>query len=168
MSALSTYTQPVIPKENPWVQRKGGASGDESANEHKPAASPTPSSPGSPIRPILPPSPELTIPTNQEPPVKLSKRTRPPSRRIMRHVLRARVEAVKALASFFNQLAKQSADQKKVVSAEHLARQYGISDTERSAGEVIAFLKSRGCVIPSLAAPSMEGEWAAMTTDNEI
>ncbi|KAF5381135.1 hypothetical protein D9757_009414 [Collybiopsis confluens] len=56
------------------------------------------------------------------------KRKRPATRRIMRHVLRARIEAVKALAGFFDDLeraGKGGGEKVGVYSSRHLARDYG-------------------------------------------
>jgi hypothetical protein len=106
----------------------------------------------------------------------------------MRHVLRARAEAVRALAGFFERLerecaaAKAAGDIKKVRASAHLARTYGSwadGDVEgkatadgmelvgvatgwRSAAEVLGFLRARGAKIPTL-----EGEWAALS-DEEV
>lgn len=118
-----------------------------------------------------------------EPPVSSSPRRRPPSRRIMRHLLRARVEAIRALASFFAQLEKDN--DKRVKASSHLARVYGgeIHHAEvqesweevqpefqptgwRNAREVVGFLRKHGAKIPSLG-HDIEGEWAALASDAE-
>lgn len=112
----------------------------------------------------------------------------------MRHVLRARVEAVKALAEFFEQLRMQSAHNRtrggmRVKASVHLARLYGgievaapkaegedamlVSEEQqdgegwREASEVIAFLTKRGAKIPHLSHVQVEGEWAALSSDAE-
>lgn len=93
----------------------------------------------------------------------------------MRHVLRARVEAVRALASFFDQLAAGGAD-KKVYATPYLARAYGggtavLEDNDvegwRRAWEVIEFLRSRGAEIPMLGRMKIQGEWAALSSEGE-
>ncbi|KAF7357901.1 PlsC domain-containing protein [Mycena venus] len=112
LAALAPYTTPVFPKESEFI--------------NKPTA---PSAQGSPKPPppVVPPTPDLGP---AEPPVQTRPKRRPPSRRIMRHVLRARVEAVKALAEFFEQLRMQSAQSRnrggmRVKASVHLARLYG-------------------------------------------
>jgi hypothetical protein len=110
----------------------------------------------------------------------------------MRHVLRARAEAVRALAGFFERLerecaaAKAAGSIKKVRASAHLARTYGswidgdvgsgvegrvtadgmelvgVATGWRSAAEVLGFLRVRGAKIPTL-----EGEWAALS-DEEV
>ena len=125
VAALSQYTTPQIPPENPWIDKNKAAS---------PASS------------------------SQEPPPKVRPRRRPSSRTIMKHVLRARGEAVKALYSFLIQL-ESSRDDKRVKASVHLARQYGwtetLADSEdpqgwRKASEVIEYLRRRGAKIASL------------------
>ncbi|KAJ7467072.1 hypothetical protein FB451DRAFT_1560983 [Mycena latifolia] len=171
LAALAPYTTPVFPKESEFIS--------------KPASSDPPKLP-----PMLPPTPELG---NAEPPVQARPKRRPPSRRIMRHVLRARVEAVKALAAFFEELRVQSAQARarggmRVHASLHLARLYGGVDAPapkaegadaglmgadaegqgwREASEVIAFLTKRGAKIPLMRHVQVEGEWAALSSDAE-
>ncbi|KAJ7028561.1 hypothetical protein C8F04DRAFT_62710 [Mycena alexandri] len=170
LAALAQYTTPVFPKESEFISK------------------PSSSAPNSPKPPafVLPPV-ELG---RTEPPVKTRPRRRPPSRRIMRHVLRARVEAVKALAEFFEQLRLQSVQSRlrggmRVKASVHLARLYGgieivpkaegedaaaaEQDEEgwREASEVLAFLTKRGAKIPQMRHVQIEGEWAALTSDAE-
>jgi len=96
----------------------------------------------------------------------------------MRHVLRARAEAVRAVASFFAALDAEG-DGKDVLASVHLARQFGRVEEVRSkceggqdiddetvktkgyrrAREVSAFLRARGARIPALVR-EIEGEWA--------
>jgi glycerol-3-phosphate O-acyltransferase / dihydroxyacetone phosphate acyltransferase len=92
----------------------------------------------------------------------------------MRHVLRTRVEAVKALAAFFDQLAKR---QEPVSASPHLAQLYGQlapppvpkdGEEEGTQGlrgtrepvEVIGYLRKRGAKIPSASNVGLE-EWVA-------
>ncbi len=104
---------------------------------------------------------------------------KPPSRRLIRHVLRARVEATNALAAFFDALSRDGWA-KQIKASPHLARTYrgeiaasssgagasvqegyaGPIESWRYAGEVIAFLKQRGAKIPSLGQGPMEDDWA--------
>lgn len=120
-----------------------------------------------------------------EPPVVL-KRAPPASRQIIRHVLRARGEAVRALAGFFTALEDGSAN-KRVMASVHLARRFGwveevsvkgedIKDWQtqsegevqgfRSAREVVLFLRSRGAKIATLER-EIEGGWAEALMSEE-
>ena len=104
----------------------------------------------------------------------------------MRHVLRARGEAVRALASFFTAL-EDTGESKQVVASAHLARRFGWVDEVkvdmeaqgqgpvkvevqgyRHAREVISFLRSRGAKIATLER-EIEGGWAEGTpTESEV
>lgn len=99
----------------------------------------------------------------------------------MRHVLRARVEAVKALAGFFDNL-QRAPQSTKVHASVHLAHLYGeliegdkVSEVtglaemqgRRNVHEVIAFLRQRGAKIPTLKGGPIEGEWAALSSEAE-
>ncbi|KAH7888964.1 hypothetical protein F5I97DRAFT_1803842 [Phlebopus sp. FC_14] len=152
LAALSQYTTPQIPPENPWIDKSRSSS--------------TP-----------------TLPAQATEPPVFNKRKRPSSRRIMRHVLRARGEAVRALASFFAALEAGGGD-KVVMASPHLARQFGWVDEVkvkaeeegqddeidlrgyRRANEVIAFLRLRGAKIAALER-EIEGEWAGALSSEE-
>jgi hypothetical protein len=103
----------------------------------------------------------------------------------MRHLLRARGEAVKALAEFLTTL-EASGDGKNVIASIHLAKRFGwveentpASSTDdgrdgdaspdakgyRRAREVIAFLRARGAKIATLDR-KIEGDWA-LSSDEE-
>lgn len=164
LSALSQYTTPKIPPDNPWIDR---------------SKTPTPSSNSSDQATDRPPMANSS--TAKEPPVKTQPGRRPPSRRIVRHVLRTRVEAVKALASLFDQLERMKGSQR-LKASPHLAKMYGgFTHTDmpevkveegvqspvegwRDVHEVIRFLKERGAKIPSLGP---EEDWAVLSTDGE-
>ncbi|KAF7315927.1 PlsC domain-containing protein [Mycena indigotica] len=168
LPALTPYMTPVFPKESEFITVKA---------------------------PVVP-EPDLG---SVEPPADLpnpKSRRKPSSRRIMRHVLRARGEAVKAVAELFEQLRLQSIQARnsggvRLKASVHLAKIYGgvevsvKSDSEaegatgqtkevlegwREAGEVIAFLKERGAKVPQLGRSSeYEAEWAAaLTSDAEF
>lgn len=128
----------------------------------------------------------LSLPAQAtEPPVNF-RRTRPASGRIMRHVLRARGEAVRAIAGFFAQLVTQG-DGKEVVASLHLARRFGrvekvetASEGSESSGdekietkgyrrisEVISFLKSKGAKIPVLEQEEIDGQWDVALSSEE-
>lgn len=110
---------------------------------------------------------------------------RPRSGRVMRHVLRARAEASRSLASFISQLETGPAD-KRVRASVHLARVYGgvesttgtsdISSTEESlptfigwrhAHEVVSYLRGHGAKIAALER-GIEIEWVARNSDGEL
>jgi glycerol-3-phosphate O-acyltransferase/dihydroxyacetone phosphate acyltransferase len=129
---------------------------------------------------------EPSIAQIDEPPVQSRPKRRPPSRRIMRHILRARAEAARALASFFEQL-DMAPEGKRVQSSVHLAKRFGGWVEKRhvdhktkdgveqevqlqgwrSAQEVISFLKKRGAKIARLELP-VTGAWAALGSDNDL
>ncbi|KZT04264.1 glycerol-3-phosphate-acyltransferase [Laetiporus sulphureus 93-53] len=164
-TVLAQYTVPHVPPENEWVDRS-----KVKARRATPTPTPSPSEAEQ-----LPPQ----LPTAR-------KRRRPPTRRLIRHVLRARVEAAKALASLFAQLDK--AEGKRVRASAHLARAYGgvveentdtgLVDTAegveallepvawRSAREVVAFLRQRGARIAALE-DRIEGDWAALSSEGD-
>ncbi|KAJ3989484.1 glycerol-3-phosphate-acyltransferase [Lentinula detonsa] len=186
VTALSPYTTPSIPKENPWVEkprtnpvsRPSIPSNITSVNINSPEAS-------SSANPHITSEPPATVQASS-----LShSRGRPPTRRIMRHVLRARIEAVKALAVFFDQLERDGERKKsKVHASRHLAEIYGGQngrfnsfaspslDNEVDMGvdgwryttEVVGFLRKRGAKIPSTNGGGLieEEEWA-LTSDAE-
>ncbi|KAI0369703.1 glycerol-3-phosphate-acyltransferase [Pilatotrama ljubarskyi] len=183
LSALSQYTVPRIPPENPWVDRTKAkvksrpvTPGPQSHSESD-SSTPSKAQAGSPSSPAPSSEPSSLSPS--------SKRRRAPTRRLIRHVLRARVEAAKALASLFAQL-ERAPDNKRVCASVHLARRFGgqvdepnpNQETEegveayaepmgwRSAREVVSFLRSRGAKVAALA-DRVEGEWAAMSSDGE-
>jgi glycerol-3-phosphate O-acyltransferase / dihydroxyacetone phosphate acyltransferase len=146
---------PVMPKENPWLdsykkKRENGGSAPASDSEgdgKKKGRSSSSKTNGNTdakaAKPTLP-GPHVMSLGDQEPPVKTRPIRRPPSRRIMRHVLRARIEAVKALAQFFYALEHDRHDSdsvlvlpgsvpgsrsivkvKEVKASLHLARRFG-------------------------------------------
>lgn len=154
MAALSQYTTPTRPADNPWIERTKQA---------------------------------VTPPTVEEPPVNSPRKRKPPTRRVIRHVLRSRAEAAKSLATFFEQLEKDA--NKQVKASLHLAKLYGWVDKVnesvakaetdsgvqalsdplgwRRAREVLSFLRKRGAKVASLQR-GVEGEWAALSSDSEL
>ena len=96
----------------------------------------------------------------------------------MRHVLRARAEAVRSLASFIAHLEAGPAE-KRVRASVHLARVYGgvesssgPSETSRTIGwrrahEVVSYLRARGAKIAALER-GIEAEWAALNSDGDL
>ncbi|KAH9859064.1 glycerol-3-phosphate-acyltransferase [Lenzites betulinus] len=181
LSAVAQYTVPRIPPENPWIDRSkaksrpttpGAHSGSDSA-----AASPARAPSAGPATPLP------VAGSSPSPGSGSSKRRRPPTRRVIRHVLRARVEAAKALASLFAQLAR-APEGTRVTASPHLARLYGghietvsapvgedgLPAPEpaawRSAREVLAFLKARGAKIAALG-DRVDGDWAALSSDGD-
>ncbi|KAJ8583317.1 hypothetical protein M405DRAFT_799415 [Rhizopogon salebrosus TDB-379] len=162
LSALSQYTTPLVPSENPWIDKNRANPSNESSE--------TPRS--------------LPTQISDEPPVKIARRGRPSSRRIMRHLLRARGDAVKALAECFATL-QASEDGKAVNASIHLAQRFGwveeipltsSSDEPndevpnlkgyRQAREVIAFLRARGAKVATLDR-KIEGDWVGALGSEE-
>jgi len=156
MTALSHYTKPRTPPPSPWVNRPIIATTNASPGEEKSKAT--------------------DFGMQSEPPVKSVSLRRPPSRRLVRHVLRSRVEAMNALAGFFDQLAR-AGPEKKVQASPHLARMFGggisanngnesIEEAQqnvegwRYAAEVLNFLRNHGAIIPTLGQGPLEDEWA--------
>ncbi|KAJ3810864.1 glycerol-3-phosphate-acyltransferase [Lentinula lateritia] len=210
VTALSLYTTPKTPKENPWVEKPKtnpistpSISSDDNSNinvSSSEACTPSGTTLNSMnhISSVLPPDPTLILPREQEPLPTVKtyshphSRRRPPTRRIMRHVLRARIEAVKALAVFFNQLEHTGERRKlKVRASSHLAETYGGLDGRshvfdpslsvveskvqtdvqgwRYATEVVTFLRKRGAKIPSVNGGGVKEDmedWA-LTSDAE-
>ena len=164
LAALSQYTTPATPKENPWIDR--------------------PKTPSQNSGTSTPRSVVTSAPSNDsdmdEPPVKIRSKRRAPSRRLVRHVLRARVEAVKSLSSFFDDL-QQCPRGTQLLASVHLARTYGqvvqrgineatgLPESEglRNVYEIIGFLTQRGAKIPTLKQASGETEWAALLSEGE-
>lgn len=134
-AALSQYTQPPTQPPNPWIDKprtpNNTSDGDGKAGEKTESKR------------------QDVVGQNLAP-------RRPPSRRLVRHVLRSRVEAMNALARFFDELADAGSD-KRVKASLHLAERFGggrtgvdLSDeTETIEGwrygvEVIRFLEKLG------------------------
>jgi glycerol-3-phosphate O-acyltransferase / dihydroxyacetone phosphate acyltransferase len=147
LAALAQYTVPLIPPENPWVERK---------------PEPTPAAP--------------TLTTIAD--AKTRRRRKAPTRRLVRHVLRARTDAVRALAGLLTYL-ETEAPQRQLVAAPHLARAYGgrvqsvppsgaaseidaVEKGVRSAGEVVRFLRAKGARVAGLEEP-IEGDWVSLS-----
>lgn len=170
--AVAQYTVPKQPPENPWIDRSRSKS--------------RPGTPGTVTPPLAPASiPASSSSATPAARVKKPKKDRrPPSRKLIRHVLRARIEAAKSLASLFNQLEHSD---KRVRASSHLARAFsGQLDPEfvemivteegatlpeeptgwRNASEVLAFLNARGAKIRGLY-KRVEGEWAAVSSEGE-
>ncbi|KDR75944.1 hypothetical protein GALMADRAFT_68407 [Galerina marginata CBS 339.88] len=158
LPALSQYMSPRTPPANPWIDRPISPNPKPSDGDQTRQWSDSPTD----------------FQLQKEPPVNERPARRPPSRRLVRHVLRSRVEAMNALAGFFDHLARASRN-KKVKASPHLARMYGgevIESTSecgadgslpegwRYASEVIAFLKKRGAKIPTLGHGPLRDEWA--------
>ena len=123
----------------------------------------------------------------EEPPVSPQpyRARRPRTGRVMRHVLRARAEAVRLLASCIAQLEAGPAE-KRVRASVHLARLYGGIDTLattsdtgntdsspptpvgwRRAHEVVSYLRTRGAKVAALER-DIEVEWVALNSDGDL
>jgi len=166
MGALKQYMTPKIPPPNMWIDANRPKKEEQQQQESK-------------VEEAIHRTTSLTdLKLQLEPPVKSRSARRPPSRRLVRHVLRARVEAVNALASMFDQLDASSA--RNVKASLHLAKLYGntvaaadASATGESGGfpapeeqgyrslqEILRFLKERGAKIPTLRHGRLEERWA--------
>lgn len=88
-------------------------------------------------------------------------RRKAPSRKLIRHVLRARVEAVKALVAFIAHIEKGAQEERRVQSSQHLAEIYGNGQEKwRDGREIVSFLRKRGARIVDLEDTiRFEGEW---------
>lgn len=157
-TALSSYTKPPTPPLSPWIDRPRSPNNMSDTNGKASVK--------------IESKPEDDVMADNRPP------RRPPSHRLVRHVLRSRVEAMNALASLFDQLG--TGVDKKVKASPHLAKKFGGGSTvvkSKVAGvdlsdepetmegwrygvEVIAFLQKRGAKIPTLRQGPLEDEWA--------
>lgn len=186
LAALSQYTTPLTPPENPWVER---------AKEPAPSTD-RPSTPtDGPTNPTANPK-SLSAHDGKPDPKEIAaaakeslRRHRAPTRRVIRHVLRARSDAARALAQFFAQLDREHGTQKWVRASLHLARVHGgrvedIPEQElaatgdgvagvkvtqrgsRSAREVITYLRGKGAKIATLQRP-IEGGWGALSSGEQ-
>lgn len=171
VAAVQPYTVPKTPPESPWI--------DKNKVNRTPASSPNPATPplpNSPPRALSPALPGAAAGTNRH------GRRQPPSRRLIRHVLRARLEATRALATFFQAL-QTAPEGKRVNACGHLASTYGWVEESandalgqpeeplkvgyRSAKEVIEFLRSRGAKITALSAKDAGNYWATSVLSSE-
>ncbi|PSR72628.1 hypothetical protein PHLCEN_2v11512 [Hermanssonia centrifuga] len=175
LTALAQYTIPRVPPENPWIDRPRTKSSPTTPNSPTPLSSPTP-------------TPQSLSHKAGTPSSKTRKQRRPPSRRLVRHVLRARVEAAKALGTLFEQL-DHASDGKRVRASSHLAQAFGgvldepaapvnssdtlegVGEVEmargwRNAKEVLSFLRNRGAKMGTLE-HSVAGDWAALSSEGE-
>ncbi|KAH9829120.1 glycerol-3-phosphate-acyltransferase [Rhodofomes roseus] len=173
LNALAQYTVPRVPAENEWVDR----SKVKALKVTPTVVTQTPANGTS-----------ADASASSSPASSPRKRRRPPTRRLIRHVLRARVEAAKALASLFEQLEKgPGSEGKRVAASAHLARACGggvdphsrpdLATSEgvetmaepvgwRYAREVVGFLRARGARIAQLE-EGVEGDWAALSSEGE-
>lgn len=160
---------PKVPPESLWVDKP--RSGSTTPRAASPAAPGEASAAGS---------------ATTAPKPKTKKDRRPPSRRLVRHVLRARIEAAKALVSMLVHL-EHASEEKRVRASSHLAQAFGgtvdpsvstLSPSGESVGgveeprgwrgakEVVKFLRARGAKIAQLR-DRVPGEWAAVSSDGE-
>jgi glycerol-3-phosphate O-acyltransferase/dihydroxyacetone phosphate acyltransferase len=156
LAALDRYTTPLTPPPNPWVERP---------------------EPGVSTPADLADAPELGSAAS----LARVRAHRAPTRRVVRHVLRARAAAVRALAGLIAQLDAPGARTRTVGAAPHLARAYGgrvepIDEAEleltgthetergtRNAGEVLQYLRARGAKFAELER-RIQGDWSAFAT----
>lgn len=147
LTALSQYTTPPQPPASPWIDKPRIPNNTSDTDEK------------------IKSKYQDKVVVESRPP------RRPPSHRLVRHVLRSRVEAMNALACFFDQLVRAGSG-KKVKSSPHLAKRFGVKSKDnlsadrdeqegwRYAVEVITFLQKRGAKIPTLRQGPLEDEWA--------
>lgn len=111
------------------------------------------------------PAPSVVL----SPPHRGKRRRKAPSRRLIRHVLRARAEAVKALIAFIAHIEKGVPQEGRVKSSEHLAGLYGNGEEGwRNGREIISFLRKRGASIAGLEESiRFEGEWIGETMSSD-
>jgi glycerol-3-phosphate O-acyltransferase/dihydroxyacetone phosphate acyltransferase len=168
LAALAQYTTPLTPATNPWIERP----------------EPTPSESTSPaVTPALEAPPKLGTPASAE----RVRAHRAPTRRVIRHVLRARSDAVRALSAFMALLDAPGAQQRWVRASPHLALAHGgrvedlkpsEQDSEsgvpradkqgwRTAAEVVRYLSSKGAKIQTLDRPIESDHWASVETGAE-
>jgi len=159
-NALTPYTTLVTPPENPYLTKKEPkveATGTTSNGTNLHTATPTASTPE--VNPAgTSRAPGTTSNDKKE---KKEKSGRTPRRRLVRHVLRARVEAAKALEVFLTALQR---DGGRVSASARLASQFGQVNEDGSSGtrdvrEVLAFLKARGAVLSVLRGVKAQDEW---------
>jgi len=103
------------------------------------------------------------------PPHRGKHRRKAPSRRLIRHVLRARVEAVKALVALIAHIEKGSPEERRVKSSKHLAEMYGNGQEGwRNGKEIVSFLRERGATIAGLEdSIRFEGEWVGEAVSSD-
>jgi len=152
LAALTPYTTPYTPPRSQWIGQPR-AEGDA----------------------LEPPTPVDAATTRR-------KRRPLASRKLIRHVLRARSNASRLLAEFFAELERSG---KEVKASSHLAEAYGgrtmgsgLQPTDegvqtspepqgwRDAREVVRFLRERGAKIGELR-HRIGGDWAAASSDGE-
>lgn len=88
---------------------------------------------------------------------------------LIRHVLRARVEAVKALVAFIAHIEKGPQEERRVKSSKHLAELYGnAQEGWRNGREIVSFLRKRGATIAGLEdSIRFEGEWVGEAVSSD-
>lgn len=111
------------------------------------------------------PAPSVVL----SPPHRGKHRRKAPSRMLIRHVLRARVEAVKALVAFIAHIEKDAPEERRVKSSKHLAELYGNGQEGwRNGREVVSFLRKRGATIAGLEdSIRFEGEWVGEAVSSD-
>ena len=131
--ALAQYTVPKIPPENPWVDRTRSRPGTPRPSTPSPSST-SPLVPAQTIAVAAAAAQTIAVaaaaaaahvaPTPAPAPPAKKGHKRPPSRRLVRHVLRARIDAAKSLSTLFEQL-ELAPEGKRVRASSHLARAHG-------------------------------------------
>jgi len=111
------------------------------------------------------PAPSVVL----SPPHRGKHRRKAPSRRLIRHVLRARVEAVKALVAFIAHIEKGAPEERRVKSSKHLADVYGNGQEGwRNGREIVSYLRKRGATVAGLEdSIRFEGEWVGEAVSSD-
>ena len=107
LETLRQYTTTPIPPPNEWITETSSSKPSETRD---PAHARGTMATGAPAEPPATPS--------------MRRKRRPRSGRVMKHLLRARIEAASALSSLIEQLDNGPPD-KKVNASSHMARRYG-------------------------------------------
>lgn len=152
-NALTPYTTLVVPPENPFIKKKEPhveVTGTTGSGTNLTTSTPSSSTPD--VNPAGASRAPGTSGKKSKP--ERSTTSKPPKRRLIRHVLRARIEAAKALETF---LAALQRDGGRVVASARLAAAYGTLNQSsvpsddaglfhgtRDVHEVLTFLRARG------------------------
>ena len=170
LAALKQFTVPKTPPESQWIDKK-------KVKQPLTPGLPATSLPANPEKPI---SESSSGPTEKVAKSKATKR-RMPTRRLVRHVLRARAQAVHALAAFLAELEHSPRGQHIFASKDLAAKYGGFNEVDvvspdhveangnyekqrlgwREAHEVLVFLRDRGARIATLEAQIAKDYWAA-------
>ncbi|KZW01901.1 acyltransferase [Exidia glandulosa HHB12029] len=141
---LTQYTTPALPPPNPFLDPKKGPDADV---------------PVPPVESGEPKAKDRRVKARTE---KKPKPVRPPRKRLVRHVLRARVDCAKALEQL---LALLKNEHVRLRASTRLATVYGDTKTStRDSREVLRFLKAKGAVFEGM---TDHDEWGMLSSGDE-